>query len=146
MFFKALDDVLLTTNYYNTFAGYRNSAATMMIHMAHLASLHSIGVLVIDEMQHLINYKNSTSEILNFLVTLINTIGISVVQVGTPKLNNVLSKGLRELRRAEESGCVFWDRMNEDDEWDFFIENLWEEQILDNYTPINDELKKAMYY
>lgn len=146
MFFKALDDVLLTTNYYNTFAGYRNSAATMMIHMAHLASLHSIGVLVIDEMQHLINHKNSTSEILNFLVTLINTIGISVVQVGTPKLNNVLSKGLRELRRAEESGCVFWDRMNEDDEWDFFIENLWEEQIIDNYTPINDELKKAMYY
>ncbi len=146
MFFKALDDVLLTTNYYNTFAGYRNSAATMMIHMAHLASLHSIGILVIDEMQHLINHKNSTSEILNFLVTLINTIGISVVQVGTPKLNNVLSKGLRELRRAEESGCVFWDRMNEDDEWDFFIENLWEEQILDNYTPINDELKKAMYY
>ncbi|EDT74378.1 ATP-binding protein [Clostridium butyricum] len=146
MFFKGLDDVLLTTNYYNTFAGYRNSAATMMIHMAHLASLHSIGVLVIDEMQHLINHKNSTSEILNFLVTLINTIGISVVQVGTPKLNNVLSKGLRELRRAEESGCVFWDRMNEDDEWDFFIENLWEEQILDNYTPINDELKRAMYY
>lgn len=146
MFFKALDDILLTTNYYNTFAGYRNSAATMMIHMAHLASLHSIGVLVIDEMQHLINYKNSTSEILNFLVTLINTIGISVVQVGTPKLNNVLSKGLRELRRAEESGCVFWDRMNEDDEWDFFIENLWDEQILDNYNPINDELKKAMYY
>lgn len=146
MFFKALDDVLLTTNYYNTFAGYRNSAATMMIHMAHLASLHSIGVLVIDEMQHLINHKNSTSEILNFLVTLINTIGISVVQVGTPKLNNVLSKGLRELRRAEECGCVCWDRMNEDDEWDFFIENLWEEQVLDNYTPINDELKKAMYY
>lgn len=146
MFFKALDDVLLTTNYYNTFAGYRNSAATMMIHMAHLASLHSIGVLVIDEMQHLINHKNTTSEILNFLVTLINTIGISVVQVGTPKLNNVLSKGLRELRRAEESGCVFWDRMNEDDEWDFFIENLWDEQILDNFTPINDELKRAMYY
>ncbi len=146
MFFKALDDVLLTTNYYKTFAGYRNSAATMMIHMAHLASLHSIGVLVIDEMQHLINYKNSTSEILNFLVTLINTIGISVVQVGTPKLNNVLSKGLRELRRAEESGCIFWDRMNEDEEWDFFIENLWDEQVLDNYTPINEELKKAMYF
>ncbi|KAI3349977.1 ATP-binding protein [Clostridium botulinum] len=146
MFFKALDDVLLTTNYFITYASYRNSAATMMIHMAHLASLHSIGVLVIDEMQHLINHKNKPSEILNFLVTLTNTIGISIVQIGTPKLNNVLTKGLRELRRAEESGSIFWGRMKEDEEWDFFIENLWEEQILKNYTPINDKLKQAMYY
>lgn len=146
MFFKALDDVLLTTNYFNTYANNRNSAATMMIHMAHLASLHSIGVLVIDEMQHLINRKNAPEEILNFLVTLTNTIGISIVQIGTPKLNNVLTKGLRELRRAEESGSIFWYRMKEDEEWDFFIENLWEEQVLKNYTPINDKLKQAMYY
>ncbi len=146
MFFKALDDILLTTNYYRTYAGYRNSAATMMIHMAHLASLHSIGVLVIDEMQHLINPKNTASELLNFLVTLTNTIGISIIQIGTPKLKDVLTKGLRELRRAEESGCIFWDRMKEDEEWDFFIENLWEEQILKKYIPINDELKSTMYY
>jgi hypothetical protein len=147
MFFKALDDILLTTKYYSSYASYRNSTATMMIHMTHLASLHSIGVLIIDEMQHLINNKNTESEILNFLVTLRNTIGISIIQIGTPKLNSVLSKGLRELRRAEESGSIFLDRMNEDDEeWNFFIENLWEEQILKNYTPIDENLKKAMYY
>ncbi|NRT78219.1 ATP-binding protein [Clostridium beijerinckii] len=146
MFFTALDEILLTTNYANTYAINRNSTATMMIYMAHLASLYSIGVLVIDEMQHLINHKNTSDEILNFLVTLTNTIGISLVQIGTPKLNNVLTKGLRELRRAEESGSIFWDRMKEDEEWDFFIENLWEEQILKNYTPINDKLKQAMYY
>jgi hypothetical protein len=146
LFFKALDEVLLTTNYYREYAAYRNSAATMMIHMAHLASLHSIGVLVIDEMQHLINQKNTPSEVLNFLVTLTNTIGISIVQIGTPKLNSVLTKGLRELRRAEESGSIFWGRMKEDEEWNFFIENLWEEQILKNYTPIDDKLKQAMYH
>lgn len=145
LFFKALDEILLTTNYYRAYARNGNSAATMMIHMTHLASLHSIGVLVIDEMQHLINHKNTPDEVLNFLVTLTNTIGISIVQIGTPKLNNVLTKGLRELRRAEESGSVFWGRMKEDEEWDFFVENLWDEQILKNYTPIDEELKQAMY-
>ncbi|MBD7911970.1 ATP-binding protein [Clostridium sp. Sa3CVN1] len=146
MFFKALDDVLLTTNYFKRYGNNRVSTATMMIHMSHLASLHSIGVLVIDEMQHLINPKNKPDEILNFLVTLINMIGISVIQIGTPKVTSVLTKGFRELRRAEESGCIFWDRMKEDEEWDFFINNLWECQVLKIFTPLTDEFKQAMYY
>ena len=81
MFFKALDDILLTTNYFQRYGKNSNSTATMMIHMSHLACLHSIGVLVIDEMQHLINPKNKPDEILNFLVTLVNMIGISIIQL-----------------------------------------------------------------
>lgn len=146
MFFKALDDILLTTNYFQRYGKNSNSTATMMIHMSHLACLHSIGVLVIDEMQHLINPKNKPDEILNFLVTLVNMIGISIIQIGTPSVTNVLKKGLREIRRAEEAGCIFWDRMKEDDEWDFFISNLWEYQWLKNFTPLDEKLKHQMYY
>lgn len=145
LFFKSLDDVLLTTNYFKRYGNNTNSAATMMIHMAHLACFHSIGVLVIDEMQHIINPKNTPDDILNFLVTLVNTIGISVIQVGTPKVTNVLEKGLREVRRAEESGSITWERMIQTEEWDFFIENLWECQWLKNFTTLNEELKNAMY-
>ena len=145
MFFKALDDILLTTNYFRRYGDNRNSTATMMIHMTHLACLHSVGVLVIDEMQHLINPKNKPDDILNFLVTLVNTIGISIIQIGTPKVTNVLTKGLREIRRAEEAGCIFWDRMKEGDEWDFFMGNLWECQWLKNFMPLDEKLKHAMY-
>lgn len=146
MFFKALDDVLLTTNYFRRYGSNRNSTATMMIYMSHLACLHSIGVLVIDEMQHLINPKNKPDDILNFLVTLVNTIGISIIQIGTSRVTSVLEMGLREIRRAEEGGSICWDRMKEDDEWDFFLGNLWECQWLKNFTPLNDDLKHAIYY
>jgi hypothetical protein len=146
MFFKALDDILLTTNYFDKFGYNRNSTATMMIHMAHLASLYSVGVLVIDEMQHLINPKNSPYDIMNFLVTLVNTIGISIIQIGTPKVIDVINLALREIRRAEETGCIIWDRMKEDDEWDFFITNLWECQWLKKFIPLDEELKHEMYF
>lgn len=145
MFFKALDEVLLTTDYDKRYGNKKNSTATMMIYMAHLSCLHSIGVLVIDEMQHLINPKNSPDETLNFLVTLVNTIGVSLIQIGTPKITKVLEMGLREVRRAEEAGSIIWDRMRKDEEWNFFIENLWECQWLRNFTPLDEELNNAMY-
>jgi hypothetical protein len=52
MFFKAVDEVLGNTKYFVRFGKNQNSVATMMILMAHIACLHSIGVLVIDEAQH----------------------------------------------------------------------------------------------
>lgn len=145
MFFKALDDILLTTNYFRRYGDNRNSTATMMIHMSHLACIYSVGVLVIDEMQHLINPKNKPDDVLNFLVTLVNMIGISIIQIGTPKVTGVITKGLREVRRAEEAGSIFWDRMKEDDEWDFFLGNLWDCQWLKNKTLLKPEIKRLMY-
>jgi hypothetical protein len=45
----------------------------MMIHMTYLASVYAIGVLIIDEMQHLmIKAKHSPDEMLNFFLTLVN--------------------------------------------------------------------------
>lgn len=146
MFFKAVDDVLITTNYFKHFGSNKNSTATMMIHMAYLASLHSIGMLAIDEMQHLINPKNNADEMLNFFVTLVNMIGIPIVYIGTPKVLSVFKKGLRQVRRAQDAGGIFWDRMNQDDEWDFFLETMWEYQWLKNYTPLTNELNGAMYF
>lgn len=142
IFFRALDDVLGTTNYFNKFGSNRISAATMMIHMSRLASIHSIGVLVIDELQHLINKKNNSDEMLNFLVTLVNTTGVPTILVGTPKAKKVLAKDFRQARRAEG---IAWDRMESDEEWDFFLETLWDFQWLREFTPLTESLSKAMY-
>ncbi len=142
IFFRALDDVLVTTNYFNKFGSNRISAATMMIHMSRLASIHSIGVLVIDELQHLINKKNNSDEMLNFLVTLVNTTGVPTILVGTPKAKKVLAKDFRQARRAE--GLV-WDRMEQDEEWNFFLETLWDFQWLTHFTPLTEELNQVIY-
>jgi hypothetical protein len=51
-FFQAVDD-LLGTRYYDNYAGGRKTVDELLPRMALVASLHSIGVLVIDEIQHL---------------------------------------------------------------------------------------------
>ncbi len=56
-FFSAVDNVLMTTNYLRSFGNPKNTTSIMMIHMAYVSALHSIGVLVIDEIQHLMASK-----------------------------------------------------------------------------------------
>lgn len=145
MFFKAVDDVLGTTNYFNKYGNNRNSAATMMIHMTYIASVYSIGVLVIDEIQHLINKKNSPDEMLNFFVTLVNTIGVPTILIGTPKAIKVLEKDFRQARRAGGEGSIVWDRMEKDEEWDFFLETMWQYQWVSEFTPLSKQLNDVMY-
>ena len=83
-FFKAIDDIL-GTRYLEKF-GYSNRiTSTMMINMTKLAWRYGIGVLVIDEIQQLLNTKMIKKKMLNFFVTLTNTVGIPTVLIGTSK-------------------------------------------------------------
>lgn len=54
--------------------------------MSQIANVHAIGVLVIDEIQHLsMSRSGGVEKMLNFFVTLVNVIGLPVVMVGTPR-------------------------------------------------------------
>ena len=55
-FFKAIDD-LLGTRYLEKFGYLNRVTSTMLLHMTSLASMYGIGVLVIDEIQHLLHSK-----------------------------------------------------------------------------------------
>jgi len=140
-FFKSIDNVL-GTNYLEKFGYNRYSTASMMIEMNALAARHGLGLLVIDEIQHLINKRVSSDEMLNFLVTLVNTTGVPIVLVGTSKALEVFEKNFRQARRAEG---ITWYRMNNDETWQFFLETMWRYQWLRNYTQLNKELSQTMY-
>lgn len=144
-FFKAIDD-LLGTRYLEKF-GYANRiTSTMMLHMTTLASMYGIGVLVIDEIQHLLNAKNDMEEMLNFFVTLSNTVGIPTVLIGTSKAQQVFNGNFRQARRAASEGSIMWDRMSKDsEEWNFFLETLWDFQCLQEETKLSMEIKEAFY-
>lgn len=144
-FFKAIDD-LLGTRYLEKF-GYTNRVtSTMMLHMTSLASIYGIGVLVIDEIQQLLNSKNDMEEMLNFFVTLSNTVGIPTVLIGTSKAQKIFSGNFRQARRAASEGSIIWDRMGkESEEWNFFLETLWDFQCLKENTKLTDEIKNAFY-
>ncbi|WP_445626607.1 ATP-binding protein [Nostoc sp. DSM 114167] len=145
-FFQAVDDLLRTDYSKNYTGGGRRTVDELIPYMARVASLHCIGVLVIDEIQHLNEAKSGGSKkMLNFFVQLINTIGIPVVLVGTYKAMTILSGEFRQIRRGSGQGDLVWDRMADDDVWEFFVESLWRYQYLKKLCPLKPELCHALY-
>ncbi|MEC1180498.1 ATP-binding protein [Metasolibacillus meyeri] len=144
-FFKAIDD-LLGTRYLEKFGYLNRVTSTMLLHMTSLASMYGIGVLVIDEIQHLLHAKNDQEEMLNFFVTLSNTVGIPTVLIGTSKAQQLFKGNFRQARRAASDGAIIWDRMAEDsEEWEFFLETLWELQCLKTHSELTGDVKKTFY-
>ncbi|HYE10178.1 MAG TPA: ATP-binding protein [Patescibacteria group bacterium] len=140
-------DRLFGDNTYKKFAGGRNiSVNTMMPRMAQLARNFNLGVLVIDEIQHLSLAKSGGSEkMLNFFVNLVNTIGVPVILIGTTHALSVLQSEFRQARRGSGQGDLVWERMKNDIQWELLIRGLWRYQWTKEYTPLTNELKDALY-
>jgi hypothetical protein len=143
-FFSAVDR-LVGTNYFNTYGRSRGGVDEMMVHMAHIANLHAIGVLVIDEIQHLNKTKIGPDALLNFLVTLVNTISVPVILIGTLSAVPLLQENFRQARRASGLGSLVWDRMPMGKTWDYFIDHLWKYQWTSDITPISPEIRNVLY-
>ena len=144
--FFAKVDSLLGTQYSMKFTSGQNTTATMLPRMAQVCTLHGIGVLVLDEIQHLSSSKSGGAEqLLNFFVTLVNTIGIPVIMIGTMKALAPLQSQFRQARRGSGQGDMVLDRMEKDDNWDILIEGLWEYQWTKTPTELTEELKDVLY-
>ncbi|MGD1912723.1 MAG: ATP-binding protein [Rivularia sp. (in: cyanobacteria)] len=144
-FFQAVDEIL-KTNYSKNYVSSRRTVDELIPSMARVASLHCIGVLVIDEIQHLNEAKSGgANKMLNFFVQLVNTIGVPVVLVGTYKAMSVLSGEFRQARRGSGQGDLIWDSMEEDDVWQLFIESLWRYQYARKPCPLTSSLCHALY-
>lgn len=144
-FFEEIDRIL-GTRYLEKFGYLTRVTSSMLLHMTSLASMYGIGVLVIDEIQHLLNLRSDQEEMLNFFVTLSNTVGIPTVLIGTSKAQQLFKGNFRQARRAASDGAIVWDRMSEDSaEWQFFLETLWELQCLKSRTELTEEIKKVFY-
>lgn len=144
-FFLKIDE-LLGTNYYERFGGKRNSISSMVTRMRQIALNHSIGALIIDEIQHLLTAKDSGSEkMMNFFVTLVNEIGIPVMMIGTMRARTVLQQDFRQARRGSGQGDMVWQQMKRDDDWDVLISSMWEYQWTKNKVELTEGLNHALY-
>lgn len=140
-------DRLFGDNTYKKFAAGRNiSVNTMMPRMAQLARNFNLGLLVIDEIQHLSLAKSGGSEkMLNFFVNLVNTIGVPVVLIGTTHAMSILQSEFRQARRGSGQGDLVWERMKYDIQWELLIRGLWKYQWTKIHTPLTPELKDTLY-
>jgi len=139
-------DRRLNTNYYAKYSSGRKSIGKLITELANLCLIHAVGLLVIDEFQHM-NMAKSGGEkkMINFLVTLVNTIGVSIVLVGTPKALPLFSSEFRQARRAAGKGNVLWDRIKNNESWDDFIDEMWKYQWLNNPGKLTEDLRNTFY-
>ncbi len=152
-FFQALDALLGTTYYRDFVENSRKRVEEFIPDMKNLALKHSLGVLVIDEIQNLVNAPGtSADEMLNFLVEMDNEVGVPIVLVGTFKAEPILcGEEFRRARRAAGQGDCVWERMKEDAVWRKFAKRLWKYQFVRNPVPWTkecepNELIHALYY
>jgi hypothetical protein len=158
-FFRAIDN-LLQTNYEQKYALKRQSVETLLALMSQIANVHAVGVLVIDEIQHLSRSSSGGVEkMLNFFVTLVNVIGLPVVMVGTPKARPIFELNLRSARRSAGFGALFWQPMQAPSpqtdpetgkttktEWIAFTDKLWKCQWLKQRDmQLSDEIRNCWY-
>lgn len=147
-FFRAMDRALGTTNYQKQYStSKRPSIETLLAAMAQVANSHAVGVLIIDEIQHLSRSRSGGSEkMLNFFVTLVNTIGLPVILVGTPRAREIFEADMRSARRGSGLGAIFWDPMEEGREWKALTDKLWSLQWLQKRDEVlSDEIRVLWY-
>jgi len=100
-FFNYVDNIL-GTDYTKKFSVYRMTVDDALPRMAQIARTHCLGLLVIDELQHLKQaVRGGQEKMLNYFVTLVNTVGVPVILIGTTKAMSVLQKEFRQARRSK---------------------------------------------
>lgn len=120
-FFSALDEVLRTTpgvgedgpglmdRYVDRYARVHD----LVPRMARVARLIHLGVLALDEVQLLYEVRHNGAQLLNFLLQLVNSIGVPVVLVGTYKAYPIFAGQLRLARRGATDGDLLWRQLRE---------------------------------
>ena len=142
-FFHTVDR-LIHTDYVKRYAT-KTTVEQMVAYMAHVANLHALGVLVIDEIQHLRGAKVGAAALMKFLVRLVNTIGVPVIPIGTLSALPILQGSFSQARRNTGLGSMLWDRMDPGATWNSFLEQLWGYQWTNPRTTLTDELNAAIY-
>jgi AAA domain len=144
-FFYSVDSIVGTT-YFEDYSKGKPSIDNLLLSMKIVAANHFLGVLVIDEIQRLSFAKSGGADsMLNFFVALINTIGVPVVLVGTYKAISILSGEFSQMRRGTGQGDVVWHRMDNDDQWDLFINAMEKYQYTRHKVKLTKKLKDTLY-
>ncbi len=130
----------------------RQTLDVMLAGMSRIATIHAIGVIIVDEIQNVkrINHDVHASA-LNFLVTLRNSIGIPVIVVGTMGALPLLRRTFHDARRSDGIG-MFFERLPSGPrevgfgpEFRTFLERLWQWQWTAEHTELDDAILRAMY-
>ncbi|HAF29044.1 MAG TPA: hypothetical protein DCG75_08345 [Bacteroidales bacterium] len=145
-FFGKLD-ALLSTSYQTIYGKKRETVDNMVLAMAKLTISHQIGMIIVDEIQHLTNVRSNSADImLNFFVNLNNTLQVPIFIVGTPESINLFGKSHRLPRRWSGEGAEKWNKIPFNDEWKFIMEMLFKYQYTEEAIAYDEDWASLFYY
>lgn len=140
-FFMKVDELTGTENM-KRYAVRNLSVDAMLPIMGQLANNIGLGLLVIDELQHL---NKNTSQVMNYLVCLMNVFNLPILTIGTPACYDMLTKELRITRRVTSDGGIIWNNMKNDKEFRLFIKGIWKYQYLKNSSKLDEDMINLFY-
>jgi len=133
-------DEQLGSNYYSKTVNVRTTT-DQLIGVVSQVALNHIGILVIDELQHILYHKNGQS-IVGCLTQLINNSGISICMVACPEVTEYLSKVMQLARRALG---LQYDSLEYGEEFERLCKTLFQYQYVRNRTEIDDAIIHWLY-
>ncbi|NRG28810.1 ATP-binding protein [Bacillus circulans] len=141
-FFMKVDE-LLGTNTFQKHVSRNLSTDALLPLMGQVAQNLAIGMLILDEVQHLQN--RGIQQMMNYFVTLMNSFGVPILFIGTPASYAIFQQEFRIARRVSGNGEIIWDNMNNNKEFRFFLESIWKYQWNQKFVTLTEEMVKTFY-
>ncbi|MEP9325019.1 ATP-binding protein [Paraburkholderia phymatum] len=118
----------------------------LMNKVAAVAKYHHTGIIVIDEIQFAASGAARRGDpFMNFFVTFTNLVRVPLLIAGTPKALSLFEKSFRLARRSSDQGAIIFTNMAFDEEWEFFLKQLFKYQWIRKPRKFNKELSATLY-
>lgn len=139
-------DAVLGTGYHTEVSN-RISKDLLTSKVSECLSSHYLGVLVIDDIQNLYGAKKDTTlDLLSFLIYLMETFAIPVVMVGTPKILPLFQQEFQLAKRATGDGTVRMGLLEKNSkDWNRFIGTIWRFQFTRDIIPLTAEMNNVFF-
>lgn len=144
-FLMQLSALVGNTDYMDMYSVAGASDGELQNIMAMLANFHGLGMLVVDEIQHIGRIRDGEHELMTFLTSLSNQLRIPVLFIGTLSVLGQIEQTGRMARRSVGVGSTIWQPLKRGDEWSSLFKTLWRYQWTSQYTDPTPELEDAFF-
>lgn len=146
---RKIDELMPNANCFQRVANGRASAETLLNCVARELRNHYVGMLVVDEIQNLANDRTHRADLMSFLVSASNSLGVPLLLIGTNQAEPLLQTDMRVARRFVEHDIPCWSRLmpqhQVDSDWRLLLDVMWEHQWLSTYAPPTTEFDELLF-
>jgi hypothetical protein len=145
-FFEVIDAILGNSRYVTEARSVR-SISQMVALMAKVATTVSLGTVFADEVQNLKTARAGHAEfVLNLFSEIIEKAGVTLVIAGTPAIEAVIDKNVRNLRKLNSGGeSRFLQMKLGDPEFNAFCDAYWDYQYVKKPKALSNTIRAAWY-